>query len=65
MPTGLRLYARVTAISGPFNAGHTIELKFEIEDGTPFEGEMYLRVPAHVAKRYAVGDVYAIRMTPT
>jgi len=50
--------ARVKSVTGPFDAGKTVEVKLALE--WPAEGELYLRVPAESAGRYAVGDAYVV-----
>ena len=62
-PTPVVGVALVRAISEPFDAGQTVEVKLSTSDPKHvFDGEIYLRIPATRAGDFAVGDAYAVKL---
>jgi hypothetical protein len=62
-PFGFRLYAIVRAISVPFDCGRLVELKLSLDLDQAYQGELRMRVPAHEADLYAVGDCFSFKLT--
>ena len=60
---GLHVCAGLLTVSQPFDAGSTVELRFELSPCHGLTGgELRLRVPAEDAKDYAEGDEFSIRI---
>jgi hypothetical protein len=57
-----RLFAAVRSITHAFDGGRLVEIKIAIESDQPYQGELYLRVPAYDADRFEVGQVLSLKM---
>jgi hypothetical protein len=62
-PFKVRLYAIVREISPPFDADRFVELKLELDRQCPYEGELRIRVAAHEAVNFVVGDCFSFKLT--
>lgn len=59
-----RVYAIAKAISAPFDAGKSVEVKFEVEPGQAWRGALYAIVPAASLEDYLAGEVVSFRLVP-
>ena len=62
-PFAHRFTAVIRTIIGPFDAARTSEIKLELTVESPYHGELYVRVPVHIAKRFEVGDAFSFKLT--
>lgn len=57
-----RLFAVVRRLTDAFDGGRLVEIKLAIEAEQAYSGELYIRVPAHDADAFEVGQVYSFRL---
>jgi hypothetical protein len=58
-----RFTAVIRAVTGPFDAERTAEIKLELTLESPCQGELYVRVPVRTAARFVVGDHFSFKLT--
>jgi len=62
-PFAQRFTAVIRSVTGPFDAERKSEIKLELTVESPYHGELYVRVPVQIAKRFVIGDTFSFKLT--